>query len=322
MARRLAWLLALMALAPAMAPPALAVPERPIGRQWTREFALLDLADPFLDFWEGTSELGISDRVASFRAYFEPEHARLLEAGLFSRVARGTFYEHTLPAYTLSLTLDPSRLAAIKRRKLRLQQGIPLLANRLQTCFAPGELRLDRPFVLGMGFGLAESSIVRLSDRLALYVPADSATALPLELELASDMFRLLRADLRGQAPLAGLGYMAFEEGAARLFAVEQFPGFHELEVLDYTRDDWTKAQRHRPELVRTILARFEATEADVLARYAAATPERLDLPPRATAYVGLLAMQRLRRTYTWDEIIRWDADTIRARMNQALAVL
>lgn len=305
-----------------MAPLAQAAPERPIGRQWTREYALLDLADPFLEFWDGTADLGVTERVASFRAYFEPKHQRLLDAGVFSRLERGTFYDHTLPAFTHGLVLDPARLDAIKRRKLRLKQVIPLLASRLQTAFAPGELRLDRPFVLGMGFGLAESRIVTLSERLALYVPADSATTLPLELELASDMFRLLRADLRGKEPLEGLGHIAFEEGAARYFAVEQFPGFSQQEALDYTHDDWTKAQRNRPELVRTILARFEANDADVLARYAAALPEGLDLPPRTTAYVGFLAVQRLRRTYSWDEIIRWDADTVRARMNQVLAVL
>ncbi len=322
MARRLVWLLALMAIAPGLTPPALAVTEPPVGRQWTREFALVDLADPFLDFWAGTAEYAVNDRVASFRAYFEPEHARLLEAGVFARVGRGTFYDHTLPAYTRSLVLDPMRVEAIKLRKIRLKQSIPLLANRLQTAFAPGELRLDRPFVLGVGFGLTETSIIRYGERLTLYVPADAAPAVPLELELAGGMYRLLRADLHGPEPLSGLGYRAFEEGAARLFAVEQFSGFSAEETLGYSADDWRKAQLNRPELIQTVLSYFESTDSDVLRRYDSPHPEGLVFPPRATAYVGFLAMQRLRRTYTWDEIIRWDEATIRARMNQALAVL
>lgn len=322
MLRRFAWLLALLAIAPGMAPPASAA-EPPIGRQWTREYALINLADPFFEFWEGTADFAVPDRVASFRAYFEPKHAKLMEAGVFARLDRGRFYDHTLPAYTRGLVLDPLRLEAIKLRKIRLQQSIPLLANRLQTAFRPGELRLDRPFVLGMGFGLSETSVIRYGDRLALYVPADASPPTPIEIELASGMYQLLRADLRGQqAEVEGLGHQAFEEGAARLFAMEQLSGFSEQEALGYGDVDWRKAQRMRPELVRAVLGQFESTDLEVLARYAASGPVGIEVPPRAAAYVGLLAMQRLRRTYAWDEIIRWDAQTVHARMNQALAVL
>ncbi|HEY9857361.1 MAG TPA: hypothetical protein V6D05_16580 [Stenomitos sp.] len=321
MARRLAWLLALMAIAPGMAPPAHAA-EPPVGRQWTRAFTLLDLANPFFDFWDGTTDLGVNERVASFRAYFEPKQTRLMEAGVFARIDRRTFYDTTLPAYMRSLVLDPMRVEAIKLRKVRLQHSIPLLANRLQTVFAAGELRLDRPFVLGVGFGLTEDSLVTVGDRLALYVPVDALTSMPMELELASGMFRLLRADLQGTTPSEGLGYTAFEEGAARYFAVEQFSGFSEPDALGYNDAEWVKAQRQRPELVHDILGLFDSSDPDVLARYASAQPDGLDLPPRTAAYVGFLAVQRLRRTYSWDEIIRWDADTVRARMNQVLAVL
>lgn len=322
MARRLAWILAWMALAPLAAPSAHAATEPPVGRQWTRQFVLMDLTDPFLDFWAGTADYDVNQRVASFRAYFEPKHARLLEAGVFSRIDRRDFYDRALPAYARSLVLDPIRVEAIKLRKARLQHMIPLLANRLQTCFAPGELRLDRPFVLGPGFGLEESRIVRLGDALALYVSVDAGPREPMELELASGMFRLLRADLQGATAPEELGLRAFEEGAARCFAVEQFPGFSEPEALGYTDAEWVKAQRHRPELVHDVLMRFESSEPDVRDRYLATPSDRLEYPPKAAAYVGFLAVQRLRRTYGWDEIVRWDCDTVRARMNQVLGVI
>jgi hypothetical protein len=315
-----------MAIAALFATPLPSRADGPIGRTWDRDYFLNDVAGDFLDFWADTEGSKVDQRVRAFRDRFEPAHRKFMDAMVFSAVRREDFYARLLPAFVADLTFHPQRVDSLRRAKLLYQSAIPRLANRLQTCFAPGELSLDRPFVLGLDFGGLAERIAPLDGRQTLWIgvsPDDDGA--PVDLPIATDMFKLLRQDQvarRAHHPTVGVGYTAFLDGAAAYFAAEQVEGFTDREAIGYSRSDWVDALGNQRDIVYEVLLHFESDDPTMLRRYTASDPGTKLLPPRAADFVGFQAMRRLRRSYSWDEIIHWDDDTVRARLDDALAVI
>lgn len=323
MKRARAWGLGLAALL-AASPLAAVAYEAPVGRAWTRAYYLDNTASAFLRFWDTVATASPQVRLSEFRARFVPAHPDALAMGPMGPQDAATFYRKTLP--TFFAALDDGRLDLLRARTRAAETAIPRLANRLQTVFATGSLRLDRPFVLGLGFGASQSVVALLRDRPTLMIPADGLIDEgALEVRLAADMYRLLRADIRQQARWdadPSLGQQAFEEGAARYFAYEQIPSLGARDALGYSASEWATALAQQHGLALAILRHFESSERPYLEMYgpqAEAGPAR---PPRSASFVGYLALERLRRLYGWDEIIRWDPDTVRERMLRVLTKL
>lgn len=294
-----------------------------VGHSWTRAYYVNSLASDFLQFQAQAASLSIIQQVEAFRHDFEPQHLRELESGPWRQGNRDDFYRDGLPRVLQALSLAPATALELHKRERMFQMAIPRLASRLQTCFKPGELRLDRPFVLGLDFGAPLEEVTRYQDRNTLFLSINHlAPDEPSEIYLAAQMFRLLRCDVltaRGEEAGTGIGYAAFREGAARCFANEQVPGFTDREVLGYTHAQWRMAIAQQQDLTYELLRYFDSSEPFWVDKYLGNEPTDGLIPPRAATYVGYVGMQRLRRRYGWDEMIHWTDDEVRAHLVQAL---
>lgn len=312
-----------LALLGAMIPCAYAEP--PVGRAWTRAFYLDNLAGDFLSFQARLSTHSIESQLDAFRREFEPTHLKALEAGPWRQGPREEFYRQGLPNLLQELAENPAMAADLRLRHRRFENAIPRLANRIQACFKPGELRLDRPFVLGLDFGSRLEEVGRLHGRNTLMFPINrKQPEQPLDIYLAAQMFRLLRADIveaRGLDFSKEIGLASYLEGAACYFANEQLPGFTDREVLGYSHAEWRRAIAQQRDLSYELLHYFNSTDPFWTGKYLSEQSLDGQTPPRAAAYVGYLAMQRLRRHHSWDEIIHWSDEEVQTMMEKALGV-
>lgn len=312
-----------LALLGAMVPCAHAEPT--VGRAWTRAFYLDNLAGDFLSFQARHASASLDEQLNAFRREFEPTHLKVLESGPWRDSQREAFYREGLANMLHELAEQPQLATGLRRRQRQFELAIPRLANRLQTCFQPGELRLDRPFVLGLDFGTRLPELGRLHGRNTLILPINRMQPeLPLDIYLGTQMFRLLHADLlegRGQALSNEIGLVAFREGAARYFANEQLPGFTDREVLGYSFGEWRLAIAQQRDLAYDLLHYFNSTDSFWTNKFLSEAPADGQTLPRAATYVGYLAVQRLRRHHSWDEIIRWKDEEVQTMLEKALGV-